>query len=65
MPSLLERAPAPGPVALTLASVALAFLLHWFGVPLLDLVELRTYDLRFRSSRLSRQALDDFWMMAA
>jgi len=49
MPSLLERAPAPGPATLTLASVALAFLLHWLGVPLLDLIELQTYDLRFRS----------------
>ncbi len=45
----MQRVPAPGPATLTLASVALAFGLHWVGVPLLDLIELRTYDLRFQS----------------
>src|SRR5258708_38637669 len=54
MPSMVGRVPAPGAAALTLASVALTLVLHWFGGSsdhpgLLDLIELRTYDLRFRS----------------
>jgi adenylate cyclase len=47
--SLWRRLPAPGRAGLTLASVALVFFLYWLKVPLLDLVELRTYDLRFQS----------------
>jgi adenylate cyclase len=49
MPTVLERLRSPGPASLTLASAALVFLAHWVGVPLFDLIELRTYDLRFQS----------------
>ncbi len=37
------------PTSLTIGSVSLVLALYLSGVPILDLVELRTYDLRFRS----------------
>jgi adenylate cyclase len=49
MPSLRSRLPSPGPAILTLASVAIILAVHWLGIPLLDQIELRTYDLRFQS----------------
>jgi adenylate cyclase len=49
MPSLRSRLPSPGPAILTLASVAIVLAVHWLGIPLLDQIELRTYDLRFQS----------------
>src|SRR5258705_13564279 len=49
MPSLLERLPSLGPKSLAVASIAAVLLVHWLGVPLLDQIELRTYDLRFQS----------------
>ena len=38
-----------GPVSLTLGAILFVLALFWLGVPLLDLVELKTYDLRFAS----------------
>src|SRR5688572_3909489 len=49
MPRLQERAPALSKTQLSLACVAAALVLYWVGVPLLDGIELRSYDLRFRS----------------
>ena len=37
------------PVSITLAVICLVVTLFLFGNPLLDLIELKTYDLRFRS----------------
>src|SRR6185503_14740047 len=49
MPSPLDRLPSLGPTSLAIASIATVLLVHWLGVPLLDQIELRTYDLRFQS----------------
>ena len=48
MPNRLARR-LTGPIGLALASVALVLLLHHLEIPLLDLIEWRTYDLRFRA----------------
>ena len=37
------------PVSLTLYATLIVVLLFWIGVPLLDLIELKTYDIRFLS----------------
>jgi len=47
MTSPFARLPSPGPTSLAIASVAAVLLVHWLGVPLLDRVELSSYDLRF------------------
>lgn len=44
-----RRLLAVGPVSLTVASVALVGALFSIGVPIFDLIELKTYDLRVRS----------------
>ena len=49
MASPLGRLPSLGPTGLAIASIATVLLVHWLGVPLLDQIELRTYDLRFQS----------------
>src|SRR5213080_3208678 len=37
------------PASLTLATILVVVILFWSGVPILDLIELKTYDLRFLS----------------
>src|SRR6266540_5189517 len=37
------------PASLTLGTILIVVILFWSGVPILDLVELKTYDLRFLS----------------
>jgi len=39
----------PNPISLTLVSIVLVLVLFLTGVPILDLIELKTYDLRFLS----------------
>src|SRR5688572_24717905 len=48
MPPLRDRLPPLGPKSLAIAAIASVLFVHWLGVPLLDQIELRTYDLRFR-----------------
>lgn len=37
------------PATITFGSVLLVAALFWFGIPILDLIELKAYDLRFHS----------------
>lgn len=46
---LLRSALRVTPLSLTLATVIVIVALFWVQVPILDLIELRTYDLRFAS----------------
>ena len=52
------------PVSLTLYATLIVVLLFWIGVPLLDLIELKTYDIRFSSTEKIMELSCDRKMIA-